>query len=106
MKLGRFAIYAWTVLGYNLLVVLWGAYVRASGSGAGCGSHWPLCNGVVVPRPEEVATLLEFRLYPKGHRVRKGAATAMAFMLLEALLGAGLVLFELVADNASMVRAF
>ena len=127
MTVARYARFAWGVLGYNLLVVLWGAYVRASGSGAGCGSHWPLCNGVVVPRPEEVATLIEFthrvtsglallavaallfwalRLYPKGHRVRKGAAVTMAFMLLEALLGAGLVLFELVADNASMVRAF
>jgi heme A synthase len=127
VTVARYARFAWAVLGYNLLVVLWGAYVRASGSGAGCGSHWPLCNGVVVPRPEEVATLIEFthrvtsglalvavaamlllafRLYPKGHRVRKGAATTMAFMLLEALLGAGLVLFELVADNASMVRAF
>ena len=123
----RYARFAWGVLGYNLLVVLWGAFVRASGSGAGCGSHWPLCNGVVVPRPEQVATLIEFthrvtsglalvavaalllgaiRLYPRGHRVRKAALATMAFMLMEALLGAGLVLFELVAENASMVRAF
>ena len=127
MTAARYARFAWTVLGYNLLVVLWGAYVRASGSGAGCGSHWPLCNGVVVPRPEEVATVIElthrltsglalvavaamlyfaFRLYPKGHRVRKGAAATMGFMLLEAALGAGLVLFELVADDASLARAF
>jgi heme A synthase len=123
----RYARVAWGVLGYNLLVVLWGAFVRASGSGAGCGSHWPLCNGVVVPRPEELATVIEFthrvtsglallavaallfwalRLYPRGHRVRKAAIVTMAFMLLEALLGAGLVLLELVAENASMVRAF
>jgi heme A synthase len=121
------ARFAWAVLGYNLLVVVWGAFVRASGSGAGCGSHWPLCNGVVVPRPEEVATIIEFthrvtsglalvavaallfgamRLYPRGHRVRKAALVTMAFIILEALLGAGLVLFELVAENASMVRAF
>ena len=52
MKFGRFAIYAWGVLAYNIVVILWGAYVRASGSGAGCGSHWPLCNGEVVPRGE------------------------------------------------------
>ena len=44
-----FARFAGAVLGYNLLVIVWGAYVRASGSGAGCGNHWPLCNGVVVP---------------------------------------------------------
>src|SRR5687768_8281766 len=127
MRTIRFAAYAWAVLAANLVVVVWGAFVRASGSGAGCGSHWPLCNGVVVPRPEEIATVIElthrvtsglallavvallywaFRLYPKGHRVRKAAVATMAFMLLEALLGAGLVLFELVADNASMVRAF
>ena len=127
MTRARYARFAWAVLGYNLLVVLWGAFVRATGSGAGCGSHWPLCNGVVVPRPEEIATVIElthrvtsglallavaallfwaYRLYPKGHRVRGAAAATMAFMLLEALLGAGLVLFELVAENASMVRAF
>jgi heme A synthase len=127
LKTDGFARFAWGVLGYNLLVVLWGAFVRASGSGAGCGSHWPLCNGVVVPRPEQVATLIEFthrltsglallavaalllgaiRLYPPGHRVRKAALATMGFMLMEALLGAGLVLFELVAENASMVRAF
>ena len=43
----RFAKYAWGVLAYNLVVILWGAFVRATGSGAGCGSHWPLCNGEV-----------------------------------------------------------
>ena len=64
MQLNRFAKYAWGVLGYNILVILWGAYVRASGSGAGCGSHWPLCNGQVVPRAEQVGTLIEF-----AHRV-------------------------------------
>jgi heme A synthase len=50
MRNSRFAKYAWLVLAYNLAVILWGAYVRATGSGAGCGSHWPLCNGVVIPR--------------------------------------------------------
>jgi heme a synthase len=127
MTKSAYARFAWAVLGYNLLVVVWGAFVRASGSGAGCGSHWPLCNGVVMPRPEEVATVIEFthrvtsglalvavaallfgamRLYPRAHRVRRAAVATMAFILLEALLGAGLVLFELVAENASMVRAF
>src|SRR5690349_14995615 len=49
----NFTRFAWGVLGWNLLVILWGAYVRASGSGAGCGSHWPLCNGEVVPKAPE-----------------------------------------------------
>ncbi len=126
-KPGRFAPYAWGVLAYNLLVVLWGAFVRASGSGAGCGSHWPLCNGEVVPRAAELETLVEFthritsglallsvaallvwaiRAYPAGHRVRLGAKLSMGFMILEALVGAGLVLLELVAENASMARAY
>ncbi|HEX5386617.1 MAG TPA: COX15/CtaA family protein [Gemmatimonadales bacterium] len=123
----RLAKYAWAVLAYNLAVVLWGAYVRASGSGAGCGSHWPLCNGVILPRTERVATLVEFthrvssgvalllvvglviwawRTAPRGHRVRAGAAASLVFMLGEAVLGAGLVLFALVAKNASLTRAF
>jgi heme A synthase len=126
MRLHRFAAFAWGVVGFNLAVILWGAYVRASGSGAGCGAHWPLCNGEVMPREAQAKTLIElthrltsglalllvvglaiwaFRAYRKGHRVRRGAALSVAFILTEALIGAGLVLFELVADNASMARA-
>src|SRR5690606_29028870 len=126
-KLSRFAAFAWGVLAYNLLVVLWGAWVRVTGSGAGCGSHWPLCNGEVVPRSAGVETLVEFthrltsgvallavvalllwavRAYPAGHPVRRGARLSMGFMILEALVGGGLVLLELVADNASMARAY
>ena len=121
-----FQQFAWGVLGWNLLVVLWGAYVRASGSGAGCGSHWPLCNGEVLPRAPRIETIIEFthrmmsgvalvavaglygwafRAFPKGHRVRVMAALSVGFLLLEALLGAGLVLFEYVDRNASVGRA-
>jgi len=126
MKLTKFAKYAWFVLVVNLGVILWGAYVRATGSGAGCGSHWPLCNGEVIPRSDQIATMIEFthrassgvafllvlcmliwawRIYPRGNRVRNGAILSMFFMITEALLGAGLVLFELVAENASTARA-
>ncbi|RMG96866.1 MAG: heme A synthase [Chloroflexi bacterium] len=122
----RFTIYAWLVLGYTVLVILWGAYVRATGSGAGCGSHWPLCNGQVIPRAPAVETLVEyshrltsafsgflvlgllfgaFRLYPKGHPVRRGAVLSTFFIVTEGLVGAGLVLFELVAYNESAARA-
>src|ERR1043165_4742963 len=108
MKPGRFAIYAWAVLAYNLLVILWGAYVRASGSGAGCGSHWPLCQGEVVPRTPQVETVVElthrlssglalllvvvliiwaFRYYPKGHSARLGSGLSMFFIVTEALVG-------------------
>lgn len=126
MALNRFARYAWGVLAFNLLVIVWGAFVRASGSGAGCGNHWPLCNGEVVPRSDQIETLIEFthritsgvafllviglliwalRAYPKGNIVRTGAWLAMFFITTEALIGAGLVIFEWVADNASMGRA-
>lgn len=126
LKVERFTIYAWAVLAFNLLVILWGAYVRASGSGAGCGSHWPLCNGEVLPRSRGVETLIElthrttsglalllvaalvvwaFRSYPAKHPARLGAVLAVVFILTEALIGAGLVLFGFVAANASIGRA-
>lgn len=123
----NFAVYAWAVLAYNLVVIMWGAFVRATGSGAGCGSHWPLCNGVIIPRAPSTETMIEFshrissglallavivlliwafRAYPKGHAVRYGAVVSMAFMIVEALVGAGLVLFEYVATNVSIARAW
>ncbi len=121
-----FGRYAWGVTAYNVLVVLWGAFVRATGSGAGCGEHWPLCNGVVVPRAPRLETVIEFThritsglalaavaglciwalyLYPRGHRVRRLASLSMVFLVIEALLGAGLVLFRYVEHDASAGRA-
>ena len=126
MQLTRFAKFAWFVLIWNVITALWGAFVRATGSGAGCGSHWPLCNGQVVPQAEQVATLVEFshrimsglamigvlvllvwafRAYPKGHPVRFGAVASAVFIILEALVGAALVLFGWVVDDASKERA-
>src|SRR5215470_8343135 len=102
MRSRRYVVFAWSVLAFNLLVIAWGAFVRASGSGAGCGSHWPLCNGEAVPRAPAVATLIEFthrvtsglsvvliaalvigawRLYPRGHAVRRGAALSALFIV-------------------------
>ena len=122
----RLARFAWTVLAYNIAVIAWGAYVRASGSGAGCGSHWPLCNGVVVPPSPSIETLIEYshrltsglalisvvvllvwirRACGPGHPARLGGALSLLFMLTEAAVGAGLVLFQLVAENASIARA-
>ncbi len=118
--------FAWSVLGWNVAVILWGAYVRASGSGAGCGTHWPLCNGEVVPLAPTTQMVVEFshrvtsglallsvvalavwtwRAAPAGHPARRTAGWSMFFMLTEAAVGAALVLFRLVADNASMARA-
>jgi heme A synthase len=125
MQSRRFAAFTWLVLAYNVLVILWGAFVRATGSGAGCGSHWPLCNGVVVPRAPQIETLIEFshrltsglaallvlalviwgfRVYGRGHVIRKSLVLCGILMILEALIGAGLVLFGWVADNQSVAR--
>ncbi len=112
---------AWTVA-----VILWGAFVRATGSGAGCGDHWPLCNGEVLPQSPAMTTIIEFmhritsgvalisvaglvwgarRSFPAGHRVRKAAWGSLFFILVEALLGAGLVLLRYVDKNESWGRA-
>ncbi len=126
MKLNRFAGFAWGVLVYNLAVILWGAYVRASGSGAGCGDHWPKCNGQIIPRPEQIETLIEFshrvttafsgllviamviwayRAFAKGSPVRQGAVLSFVFVLAEGLVGALQVRLGLTGDNASVGRA-
>lgn len=126
MKSKKFALFAWSLIGVNLLVIGWGAYVRASGSGAGCGSHWPLCNGEVIPVSNAAKTVIEythrvmsgvdlimvvllvvlaFWLYPKKNAVRRAAVWSLFFIVTEALFGAGLVLLDLVAHNASTMRA-
>lgn len=125
MKLSKFANYAWGTLGYNILVILWGAYVRATGSGAGCGSHWPLCNGTVLPRSPKIETIIEFvhrlssgmalllviilfvwgwRSFVKGSPVRLGTSLSMIFIITESLVGAALVLFSWVAYDQSIAR--
>ncbi len=126
MQLSRFAKFAWAVLVWNVIVVLWGAFVRATGSGAGCGNHWPLCNGEVVPASPQVETLIElshrltsgvaligvlvlliwaFRAFPRRHPVRYGAVVSAVFILTESLVGAGLVVFGWVAEDTSAERA-
>lgn len=101
--------------------------VRATGSGAGCGEHWPLCQGVIIPHATQIATLIEFahratssvaavlvlglvflgfRRFSSGHSVRRYAAAALIFTLTEALIGATLVLFGRVGNNTSMTRVF
>src|SRR5215218_2282253 len=72
-----FIRYAWLVLAYNVAVILWGAFVRATGSGAGCGEHWPLCNGEVMPRSPQLATVIEFT-----HRLTSGLAGLFVIGLL------------------------
>ncbi len=122
----RLRRFAWGVVGWNVLVIVWGAYVRASKSGDGCGSHWPLCNGEVVPPAGQFATFVEFmhratsgiallgviglavwsfRRFARGHIARQAAVWSLIFILIEALIGALLVKLELVAENRSVARA-
>ena len=117
--------FAWITLGYFILVVLWGAVVRATDSGGGCGANWPLCNGDYFPHHPRLATMIEFahrsssgmcsfltialavwtfRRTAKGHRARKAVLWSAFFLVTEALLGAALVLRHWVEGNVSTGR--
>lgn len=122
----RFQRLSWGVLFYTLAVILFGAWVRITGSGAGCGQHWPSCHGDVVPRSPGVNTMIEwthratsgvyglviiilliaaFRLFPAKHWARRGAVAALLFTLSEGLIGRQLVMSGLVGMNDSPERA-
>jgi heme A synthase len=121
----QFARFVWFVLVYDVAVVLWGAYVRVSFSGDGCGAHWPLCNGELVPHAQQTKTLVELahrvtsggslvvaivlfvwalRIAPKRSDVRRYSAWVLFFTASEALIGAAIVLLRLVAHDKSLVR--
>jgi cytochrome c oxidase assembly protein subunit 15 len=122
----KFTRAAYVLLAYTVFVIVFGAWVRISGSGAGCGQHWPTCHGEIVHRPQSVETVIELThrvtsglcmlgalglliwglvAFRRPHAVRWGVVLAMVFMIFEALLGAGLVLLELVGKNDSVSRA-
>lgn len=114
-------------LGWNLLVILWGVFLRASKSGDGCGQHWLTCQGEVIPSAPQLKTVIEYshrvtsflafvsvvglliwayRKYEKGDRIRKTAVLSFVFVLSEALVGAGLVLTGNTAENLTPSRPF
>ncbi|HKF48247.1 MAG TPA: COX15/CtaA family protein [Terracidiphilus sp.] len=118
--------FAWGVLAYFIAVILWGGLVRATGSGAGCGDHWPLCNGTMIQHSPRVDTMIEFthRVTSgisffsavglmiwafmgtvKGHLARSAATATVVFTLVEAILGALLVKLGLTAQSQSPLRA-
>lgn len=126
MNASRFKTYAQTVLIYTVIVIMWGAYVRATGSGAGCGEHWPLCNGEIIPQDPSLKRMIEFshrlssglslllvvglvyfsrKVFQEGHAARRGAWWSLGFILGEAAVGAMLVMLALVANNDSVLRA-
>jgi cytochrome c oxidase assembly protein subunit 15 len=119
--------YAWVVVAYNILVILWGAVVRTTGSGAGCGDNWPLCNGDFFPHHPRLATIIEFAhrsmtgistvlvvglviwtfsAVKRGHRARRAVLASAILLVTEALLGAVLVLGGYVQNNISTARVF
>lgn len=123
----KFAKYSWFVLAYNILVILWGVFLRASKSGDGCGQHWLTCHGEIIPSAPELKTVIEFshrltsglafiavlilviwafRAFSKGDIKRKTALIAFFFIITEALVGAGLVLTGNTADALTAARPF
>lgn len=131
-KLSTFAKYSWFVLAWNMVVILWGVFLRASKSGDGCGQHWLTCNGEVVPSAPELKTLIEFShritssldglivigLFAAAYmiwyrqrssdtaRVAKTALASLIFVIIEGLLGAGLVLTGNTAETLTPQRPF
>ena len=131
-KLDRFAKYAWFVLAFNIVVILWGVFLRASKSGDGCGQHWLTCQGEVIPSAPELKTIIEFshritssfagilliillvwairRWYAAKNEQNKLALKmaigSLIFVVIEGILGAGLVLTGNTAENLTPERPF
>lgn len=124
-KLSNFAKFALFTLAYNLVVIIWGVFLRASKSGDGCGQHWLTCQGEVIPSAPEFKTVIEFshrvtsglaffvvlglliwavKIYSKGRTARTAATGSFVFIVVEALLGAGLVLTGNTAEAWTPMR--
>ena len=118
-----FKNYSLFTLAFTLLTIFWGAWVRLSFSGDGCGNSWPLCENKIFP--ENITALIEwlhrlssglslvfifvlfalaFKIYPKNHGVRRFSIASFILILIEALIGAILVLSGLVSANAEKIR--
>ena len=67
----RFAQLAWAAAACTYLLIILGAIVRITGSGMGCGDHWPLCNGRLLP-PLDLPTLIEY-----AHRLAAALVTIL-----------------------------
>ena len=124
---GALPLYAAAVVGFMVLVILEGALVRATGSGAGCGNHWPLCNGDFFPHHPRLTTIIEythrsmtgvcttmvavligwtFLARKRGDRARRAVVWSGILLITEAILGALLVKGGYVENNASAMRVF
>ncbi len=132
LKSGSFARFAWFVLAYNLVVIIWGVFLRASKSGDGCGQHWLTCGGEVIPTAPQLKTIIEFshritsgldgllmltlvvwafliwyfNRTAQSKTVAKAAFASLFFVITEALVGAGLVLTGNTAETLTAARPF
>lgn len=119
-------IAAWVTLAITILTIVMGAVVRATHSGDGCGPRWPTCEGtLVLPGSGEAAQLIEFshraisgvallavvvfavlvfRAFAGGHPARRAAVWSVSLMVVEALIGAIIVVYGWVADDRSLAR--
>lgn len=126
-RLSAFAKFAWFTLAYNIVVILWGVFLRASHSGDGCGQHWLTCQGEAIPSAPELKTVIEFshritttiagfvviglsiwafRKFEKRHIVRRMALWSFVFIVIEGLIGGGLVLTGNTAANWTPTRPY
>ncbi len=127
MKLSNFAKYCWAALAYNVIVILWGVFLRASKSGDGCGRYWLTCHGEIIPSAPQLKTVIEFshrimsgidlvvvlilliwafKKFDKPNQIRIFAAVSFIFIITEALIGAGLVLTGNTAETLTRARPF
>lgn len=116
---------SWLLVGYTVLIIIWGAWVRLSGSGDGCGDHWPLCNGHMIPEAAPTKTIIELshrvstalygifvliqiaatrRMFATGHPSRFWAWMTLLFTITEALIGRSLVKEGLVNTSEDLAR--
>lgn len=116
---------SWSVLWLTVAVIIGGALVRATDSGAGCGESWPICGGQLIPEIGNYHTAIEVshrlmtgllgfalvalfvlvrRDFEKDHRLRRAVFAAGVLLIIESLLGASLVLFGWVEFDASIAR--
>lgn len=117
--------FSWFIVVYTVLVIIWGAWVRLSGSGDGCGDDWPRCNGAVIPAGAPVKTLIEYshrlstavygvlvlaqivitrKLFATPHPARFWSWMTLLFTITEALIGRELVKAGLVNQSADVYR--
>ena len=120
-----FQRYLWGILLFTVAVIISGDIVQATESGAGCGDSWPKCDGTLIPAFADVHVAIEFihrmltsvlsfgylglliggyLLFGRKHPVWRSILFSTAILLVEILLGASLVLFGWVEDNATWGR--